>query len=126
MLGREQKLVGTGQKLGKVPGEEKFGQSGNGSMNFSLSPSRPLPPEPAGGSCLFIPSIFLHLLCTLPSQQPQELARGRSHCSCGKSVTASSGKDAARRPRPVPEDCSGSSHLLLFFQTKYAMFPSFP
>lgn len=71
----------------------------------------------------------LHLpppACILPSQQPQELACGRSHCSCGKSATASSGKDAARHPRPVPEDCSGSSHLLLFFQTKYAMFPSFP
>lgn len=71
VLGREQKLVGTGQKLGKVPGEEKFGQSGNGSMNFSLSPSRPLPPEPAGGSCFFIPSVFLDLLAPCLHSSPK-------------------------------------------------------
>jgi len=41
-------------------GEANLGQSGNGSMNFSLSPSRLLLPEPAGEFCFFVPSTHLH------------------------------------------------------------------
>lgn len=103
VLAGEQKLVGTGQKLGRVPEKEKFGQSGNGSVNFSFSPSRPPSPRTSLGILLLHLLHLPPLACTLPSQQPQELAHGRSRCSCCKSVTASSGKDAARRPRPVPE-----------------------
>lgn len=66
------------------PGEEKFGQSGNGSLNFSLSPSRPLPPEPAGGSCLFIPSTFLHPLAPCLCSSP------KSWCMAGAAAPAAS------------------------------------
>lgn len=73
--GEEAETGGNWAEVGKgpccFPGEEKFGQSWKGSVNFSLSPSRTHPPESAGGSCFFVPSIFLHPLAPCLGSSPK-------------------------------------------------------